>query len=125
MNEYEEGAKIMKKQQSKRKSKIMKAKIMFDRGRTWQGYVQFLMILFLAIQGLKKYVWFKDINTGLLLVVGFLGANILLFIIGYIEIKYLKTFQEEMRERAMLNPVIQEQMDILRFLKSKMGGDRL
>ena len=105
------------------KDKAMYGKIMWDRGKTWITYLQFMMILFLVVDKIKDLVWFKEISTTALLVISFIAVNVGIFAIGFIEIKLLGTFQKEMENRSKLNPIIVEQMRMLREILRKLEGD--
>ena len=86
---------------------LIKAKIAMDRGKYWLSYINFAMLLFIAVTSMKEYEYFSFLQGRYWLVV--LGFCTLVFItvLGYIDLKKLKTYQMESEIYAKINPVQQ------------------
>ncbi len=87
---------------------LIKAKIAMDRGKYWLSYINFAMLLFIAVTSMKEYEYFSFLQGRYWLI--FLGFGTLVFItvLGYIDLKKLKTYQVESEIYARINPVQQK-----------------
>lgn len=104
---------IMEKMKSKKK--LVAFKIYFDRARMYLGYINFFMLNIVLINSFdnptfeayaSKYKW-------LIIPLSFVLYSALLVFIGYLDTR-LGVRQEEMRNNASTNPVMQ---DLLRTVK--------
>ena len=98
---------MIEKEESKKK--LIAIKIYFDRARMYLGYINFFMLNIVLINSfdnpvLKEYIsdykWF-------VIPALFFVYSILLIFIGYLDTK-LGFRQEEMRNNALVNPVMQD-----------------
>lgn len=87
---------------------LIKLKIAMDRGKYWLSYVNFAMLLFIAVSSMKDYEYFTFLQGRYwLLILGF-GTLVFITVLGYIDLKKLKTFQIESEIYAKINPVQQK-----------------
>ena len=91
------------------KRKIIALKIYFDRARMYLGYINFFILNLVLINsldnpGIKEFIFEHKLLTLPLLFIAFL---LLLIFIGYMDTK-LGFRQEEMRNNASINPVMQD-----------------
>ena len=91
------------------KKKIIVLKIYFDRARMYLGYVNFFMLNLVLINSVDNQALKEFIQEYKLLVIPilFFAYMALLIFIGYIDTK-LGFRQEEMRNNASINPVMQD-----------------
>jgi hypothetical protein len=93
----------------KSKMKLIAIKIYFDRARMYLGYINFFMLNIVLINSfdnpiLKSYI--SDYKW-LMIPSLFIVYSLLLIFIGYLDTK-LGFRQEEMRNNALVNPVMQD-----------------
>jgi len=91
------------------KRKIVALKIYFDRARMYLGYINFFILNLVLINSfdnpeIKVFIYE---NKLLIVPVLFLVYMLLLIFIGYMDTK-LGFRQEEMRNNAAINPVMQD-----------------
>ena len=91
------------------KKRIIALKIYFDRARMYLGYINFFMLNLLLINSYDNPEIKAFIHEYKLMVVPvlFLVYMLLLIFIGYMDTK-LGFRQEEMRNNASINPVMQD-----------------
>ena len=91
------------------KKRIIALKIYFDRARMYVGYINFFILNLVLINSFDNpeiKVFVLDYKF-LLVPVLFMAYTILLIVIGYLDTK-LGFRQEEMRNNASINPVMQD-----------------
>ncbi|MCK5474621.1 MAG: hypothetical protein KAI53_04390 [Candidatus Aenigmarchaeota archaeon] len=93
------------------KNTLVKIKIAMDRGKYWLSYVQFFMLLFVLVTSMKQYTTFSFFRStewlGLLTIITLVG----LVVLGYIDLKVLKTYQTESEIYARVNPIQKKMLD--------------
>jgi hypothetical protein len=108
------------------KDLLIKAKIVFDRGKEWIGYINFLMIVFITVASMKTYSTFSFLSSTYWLVAILVLSFLMIGVIGWLEIKLFGSYQREAEIRTNLNPVYQKilsnQEKILKELKSPRTG---
>jgi len=87
------------------KDRLIKAKIVFDRGRYWVGYLTFLMMVFVTVTSMKQYPYFEFLSGRYWLVVVLAASMGFMLLVGYIELKRSRIYQREAEIYARLNPV--------------------
>ncbi|ODS39472.1 MAG: hypothetical protein A7316_11000 [Candidatus Altiarchaeales archaeon WOR_SM1_86-2] len=87
---------------------LIKTKIVFDRGKYWLGYVTFLMMAFVTVTSMKEYAYFEFLRGGYWLVIVIGAALGGMLLLGYIELKHLKTYQKEIEVLSKINPIQQK-----------------
>ncbi len=93
------------------KELLIKAKMAMDRGKYWLSYINFAMLLFISVTSMKEYDMFSFLQGRYwIFLLGF-GTFIFITILGYIDLKKLKTFQLETEIYARINPVQQRMFD--------------
>lgn len=103
------------------KKKIIAFKIYFDRARMYLGYINFFILNLVLINSfdnpeIKEFIYeYKFITVPFLFIVYML----LLIFIGYMDTK-LGLRQEEMRNNASLNPVMQDLIRIVNEIKDEI-----
>lgn len=90
------------------KELLIKAKMSMDRGKYWLSYINFAMLLFISVTSMKNYEYFSFLQGRYWLVMLGLGTFVFITILGYIDLKKLKTFQIESEIYARINPVQQK-----------------
>ena len=84
---------------------FVKAKMVLDRGKNWISYVNFLLLVFVAVSSLKQYPAFNFLKSRYWLFI-FLGAAFVgVIVLGYIDLVFLKTHEAEYEIAARMNPV--------------------
>lgn len=91
---------------------LIKLKVALDRGRIWFGYVQFFMLIFITVASMNQFPALASLfsSTYWLILLG-IGGTGAIVVFGYIDFKYLKTFQHENVLYARMNPVQQRIFD--------------
>ncbi|MEA3229740.1 MAG: hypothetical protein U9P44_02390 [archaeon] len=84
---------------------LIKAKIAMDRGKYWLSYINFAMLLFISVTSMKQYEMFSFLRGWSWLFVLGLGTFVLITVLGYLDLKKLKTYQIESEIYAQINPV--------------------
>ncbi len=103
--------------------KLISLKIYFDRARMYLGYINFFMLNLVLINSfdnpvLKTYITdFKWLIIPALFVVYLL----LLIFIGYLDTR-LGFRQEELRNNAAINPVMQDLLNTVHAIHDKVEG---
>lgn len=103
------------------KKRIIALKIYFDRARMYVGYINFFILNLVLINSFDN----PDIKAFIVdyryLVVPFLFATytILLIVIGYMDTK-LGFRQEEMRNNASINPVMQDLIQTVNEIRDEV-----
>jgi len=87
---------------------LIKAKIVFDRGKYWLGYLTFLMMAFVTVTSMKQYDYFEFLRGGYWLVVVIAASFGFMLLLGYIELKHLGTYQKEIEVLSKINPIQQK-----------------
>ncbi len=87
---------------------LIKAKIAMDRGKYWLSYINFAMLLFIAVTSMKEYEYFSFLQGRYWLVLLGFGTLVFITVLGYIDLKKLKTYQLESEIYAQINPVQQK-----------------
>ncbi|MCK4808348.1 MAG: hypothetical protein KAS90_01875 [Candidatus Aenigmarchaeota archaeon] len=90
------------------KTFLIKAKIAMDRGKYWLSYINFAMLLFIAVTNMKEYEYFSFLQGRYWLVLLGLGTLVFITVLGYVDLKKLKTYQVESEIYARINPVQQK-----------------
>ena len=90
---------------------LIKAKMAMDRGKYWLSYINFAMLLFISVTSMKEYDVFSFLQGRYWIIVLGLGTFVFITILGYIDLKKLKTFQLETEIYARSNPVQQRMFD--------------
>ncbi|MCK5373521.1 MAG: hypothetical protein KAJ20_04225 [Candidatus Aenigmarchaeota archaeon] len=90
------------------KTFLIKAKIAMDRGKYWLSYINFAMLLFIAVTSMKEYEYFSFLQGRYWLVLLGFGTLVFITVLGYIDLKKLKTYQVESEIYARINPVQQK-----------------
>ncbi|MCK5593798.1 MAG: hypothetical protein KAI18_01000 [Candidatus Aenigmarchaeota archaeon] len=93
------------------KELLIKAKMAMDRGKYWLSYINFAMLLFISVTSMKEYDMFSFLQGRYWIIVLGLGTFVFITILGYIDLKKLKTFQLETEIYARINPVQQRMFD--------------
>ena len=91
------------------KKKIIALKIYFDRARMYLGYINFFILNLVLINSFDNpeiKIFIQDYKF-LVVPILFIAYLLLLILIGYMDTK-LGFRQEEMRNNASINPVMQE-----------------
>lgn len=83
----------------------VKAKIVFDRGRSWVGYLTFLMMVFVTITSMKEYAYFEFLAGRHWFVILLLASVAVIFLLGYLELKTFHVYQKEAEIIGRINPV--------------------
>lgn len=103
------------------KDLFIKAKIVFDRGKEWIGYLNFLMIVFITVASMKAYSTFTFLSSTYWIMAILIGSIALIGLLGYLEIKIFGTYQREAEIRTNLNPtyrkILENQEKTLRELR--------
>lgn len=103
------------------KELFIKAKIVFDRGRQWIGYINFLMIVFITVASMKAYSSFEFLSSTYWLIFIILASFFLIGLIGWLEVKKFGTYQKEAEILGRINPnyrkLFKNQEKIMRELK--------
>lgn len=87
-------------------NKLIKVKVLFDRGRNWIGYLTFLMLIFITISNMKSYDYIFGFLSGWhWMIILMIGALCLVLVLGYVEIRHTNAYQQEAEIYARLNPV--------------------
>lgn len=103
------------------KKKLIAVKIYFDRARMYLGYINFFMLNVVLINSFdnpvleeytKQYKWF-------VIPVLFIVYAVFLTLIGYLDTK-LGLRQEEMRNNASMNPVLQDLVKTVHDIRDKV-----
>ena len=84
---------------------LIKAKIVFDRGRYWVGYLTFLMMVFVTVTSMKQYAYFEFLRGAYWIAIVLAGSIGLMLLLGYIELKRSRIYQKEAEIYASINPV--------------------
>ncbi|MCK5234936.1 MAG: hypothetical protein KAJ88_04935 [Candidatus Aenigmarchaeota archaeon] len=90
------------------KTFLIKAKIAMDRGKYWLSYINFAMLLFIAVTSMKEYEYFSFLQGRYWLVLLGFGTLVFITVLGYVDLKKLKTYQVESEIYARINPVQQK-----------------
>lgn len=98
---------------AKIKEKLATILVALDRGRYWMAYVNFLLILFVAVSDLKQYEALKFLQDIHIVLALFAIAFVLVIIVGYIDLKK-GIYRKEAEVSAHMNPI---QNKILRELQ--------
>ncbi|MBW6462102.1 MAG: hypothetical protein K0B07_03595 [DPANN group archaeon] len=93
------------------KELLIKAKMAMDRGKYWLSYINFVMLLFISVTSMKQYEYFSFLQGRYWLIILGLGTFVFITILGYVDLKILKTFQIETEIYARINPVQQKMFD--------------
>ena len=93
------------------KELLIKAKMAMDRGKYWLSYINFAMLLFISVTSMKEYDMFSFLQGRYWIIVLGLGTFVFITLLGYIDLKKLKTFQMETEIYARINPVQQRMFD--------------
>ncbi len=107
----------------------VKAKIVFDRGRAWVGYLTFLMMVFVTITSMKEYAYFEFLGGRHWFVIILAASVAVIFLLGYLELKTFHVYQKEAEIIGRINPIqrklLENQGAILTRLKrlEKKRGD--
>ncbi len=111
----------MKDRLRKIRQKAVSWKIYIDRARMYIGYINFLMIIFLFVDSLKRYEFAQAIvpnsSTGILLMLPFF--ILLSLFLGYLDTK-LGIRSEEAKQNTMNNPVMMEINERLKKIEEKL-----
>ena len=86
------------------KELLIKSKIVFDRGRYWLSYLTFFMLVFVTVTNLKSYSYFEFLQGRYWLIILLAASIIAMFLLGYVELKYLKTYQKEVEVLGSIDP---------------------
>ena len=93
------------------KNTLVKIKIAMDRGKYWLSYVQFFMLLFVLVTSMKQYTTFSFLGSTDWLLSLTIITLIGLVVLGYIDLKILKTYQTESEIYARVNPIQKKMLD--------------
>jgi hypothetical protein len=103
------------------KDLFVKAKIVFDRGKQWIGYFNFLMIVFITVASMKAYTTFSFLSSTYWLIIIIIASFLLIALIGWLEVKKFGTYQKEAEILGRINPtfkrIFENQEKIMRDLK--------
>lgn len=103
------------------KEKIIELKIYFDRARMYLGYINFFILNLVLINSfdnpdIKAFILDYKIFVMPALLIVYL---VLLILIGYMDTK-LGFRQEEMRNNALINPVMQDLIQTVNEIKHEV-----
>ena len=84
---------------------LIKAKIVFDRGRYWVGYLTFLMMVFVTVTSMQQYAYFEFLSGRYWLAIVLMASVAFMLLLGYIELKRSNIYQMEAEIYARINPV--------------------
>ncbi len=84
---------------------LVKAKIVFDRGRNWVSYLMFLMMVFVTVTSMKEYSYFKFLGSRYWMIIVLAGSIVVILALGYIELRRSDIYQKEAEIYARINPV--------------------
>lgn len=104
------------------KELLIKAKMAMDRGKYWLSYINFAMLLFISVTSMKEYDMFSFLQGRYWIIVLGLGTFVFITILGYIDLKKLKTFQMETEIYARINPVQQRMFDNQDNILKRISG---
>ena len=112
-------AKIFDTQRSKKL--IVLLKIYFDRARMYLGYINFFMLNLVLINSYEEGVIGNYLSEYKLIIIPLLILFyvLLLLLIGYLDTR-LGLRQEEMRNNAAINPVMQELLRSINEIKGEV-----
>lgn len=102
------------------KKKIIALKIYFDRARMYLGYINFFLLNVVLINSFEnpEYQQFVKEYQYFVIPVLFVIYALLLVFIGYLDTK-LGFRSEEMRNNAMMNPVLTELLDTVKRIEKQ------
>ncbi|MFH1722956.1 MAG: hypothetical protein ABH950_10190 [Candidatus Altiarchaeota archaeon] len=83
----------------------VKVKIVFDRGRSWIGYLTFLMMVFVTITSMKEYPYFAFLAGRYWFFLVLVSGVALIFVLGYLELRTFHVYQKELEIYSRINPV--------------------
>ncbi len=102
---------------------LVKIKIAMDRGKYWLSYVQFFMLLFVLVTSMKQYTTFSFIGSTEWLLLLTVTTLVGLVVLGYLDLKVLKTYQTESEIYARVNPIQKKMLDNQENMRKQL--DRL
>lgn len=89
---------------SKLKEKLAILLVSLDRGRYWMAYVNFILILFVAVSDLKQYEALKFLGNISVILTLFAIAFVIVIVVGYLDLKK-GVYRKETEVSAHMNPV--------------------
>ena len=104
------------------KELLIKGKMAMDRGKYWLSYINFAMLLFISVTSMKEYDVFLFLQGRYWIVLLGLGTFVFITILGYIDLKKLKTFQIESEIYARINPVQQRMFENQDKILERISG---
>ncbi|MFY0601914.1 MAG: hypothetical protein JXR03_19725 [Cyclobacteriaceae bacterium] len=109
-------------QPKKTKRKLIAIKIYFDRARMYLGYINFFMLNMVLINSFDNPVLAEYISRykWLMIPVLFVVYLLILIFIGYLDTR-LGLRQEEMRNNATTNPVMQDLLRTVKDIQKKVN----
>lgn len=102
------------------KKKIIALKIYFDRARMYLGYINFFLLNVVLLNSFEnpQYQQFVKEYQYFVIPVLFVIYALLLVFVGYLDTK-LGFRSEEMRNNAMMNPVLTELLDTVKRIEKQ------
>lgn len=86
------------------KELLVKSKIVFDRGKYWLSYLTFFMLLFITVTNMKQYSYFEFMQGRYWFIILLFASILAMFLLGYVELKHLKTYQKEVEVLGKIDP---------------------
>ena len=104
-NKIKEVKEVKKIKIAEMKDKLIKVKIVFDRGRYWVGYLTFLMMVFVTVTSMRQYAYFEFLSGRYWLAIVLISSIAFMLLLGYLELKRSDIYQREAEIYASINPI--------------------